>query len=134
MLSGCIFCQIVQGTIPCYKVYEDDHVMAFFDINPVNEYHTLVITKIHYENIFDISEPTLQEVMHVIKKLTTLYHDKLGIHNIQLIQSSGKEAQQEVPHIHFHIIPRKNWDNQDIHQISHPELREKFEELLQKLQ
>lgn len=76
-MSDCIFCRIASGEIPCYKVYEDEHSIAFFDINPANEYHTLVIPKQHYENIFDISEDELQHIMYSIKQITTLYQQKL---------------------------------------------------------
>src|SRR5690625_2609163 len=111
-MSDCIFCKIVKGEAKSWKVYEDEHAYAFLDINPVNEYHTLIIPKEHYENIFDISETELLNVMSVLKKVVTLYNEKLGIKNVQIINSSGLEAQQDVFHIHFHIVPRSKGDNQ----------------------
>ena len=71
--------------------------------------------------------------MSVIKKLTTLYREKLGIENVQIVNSSGSEAQQDVFHIHFHIVPRYKGDGQDIQWKPHAELKEKFDELLEKL-
>ena len=71
--------------------------------------------------------------MAVIKKLVTLFQIKLGIDNVQIVNSSGREAQQDVFHVHFHIVPRKAGDNQDIKRISHPELVEKYDQLLEKL-
>ncbi len=132
-MSDCIFCKIVDGEAKSWKVYENDGVYAFLDINPVNEYHTLVIPKKHYDNIFDIPDMELRDVMSVVKTLVTLFGNKLGIENVQIINSSGVEAQQDVFHAHFHIVPRKNGDHNDIHWITHPEWVEKFDQLLEKL-
>jgi len=132
-MSDCIFCRIVEGKERSWKVFENEGVYAFLDINPVNEYHTLVIPKKHYENIFDIPESELKDVMVVVKTLVTLFNSKLGINNVQIINSSGLEAQQDVFHAHFHIVPRKKGDNQDVIWITHPEWVEKFDQLLEKL-
>jgi len=132
-MSNCIFCKIVEGKAKSWKVYENESVYAFLDIHPVNEYHTLVIPKNHYESIFDIPENELKEVMAVVKKLVTLFNSKLGIRNVQIINSSGPEAQQDVFHVHFHIVPRKKGDNQDVKWITHPEWVEKYDQLLESL-
>ena len=132
-MTDCIFCKIVSGEAQSWKVYENESVYAFLDIHPVSEYHTLVIPKKHYENIFDIPEKELTEVMVVVKKLSDLYHNKLGIHHLQIVNSSGAEAQQHVFHIHFHIVPRKRGDNQDVKWTTHPEWTEKYDQLLARL-
>lgn len=132
-MSNCIFCKIVQGQEKSWKVYENESVYAFLDIFPVNEYHTLVIPKKHYENIFDIPEDELKEVIAVVKKIVTLFNRNLGIKNVQIINSSGPEAQQHVFHIHFHIVPRKKGDNQDVKWRTHPEWVGKFDQLLENL-
>jgi histidine triad (HIT) family protein len=132
-MENCIFCKIVRGEVSSKKVYENSRVYAFLDISPVNEYHTLVIPKKHYSNIFDIPEEELKEVIFAVKKICNLYNEKLGIENVQIINNSGSEAQQDVFHIHFHIIPRKKGDGQDISWKTHPDLRVKFEEMLEKL-
>jgi histidine triad (HIT) family protein len=132
-MSDCIFCKIVEGKARAWKVYENESVYAFFDIHPVNEYHTLVMPKKHYENIFDIPENELKEVMAVVKILVMLFNSKLGINNVQIINSSGFEAQQDVLHTHFHIVPRTKGDHQDIKWITHPEWVEKFDQLLEQL-
>lgn len=132
-MKDCLFCKISKGEIKSWKVYENEHIFAFLDINPVNEYHTLVIPKKHYEDIFDVPEKELQEVVSAIKKLTALYSQKLGIKNVQIINNSGAEAQQDVFHLHFHIVPRKNGDNQDIKWTPKIGLREKFDQLLNEL-
>jgi histidine triad (HIT) family protein len=132
-MNDCIFCKIVKGEAKSWKVYENDHAYAFLNINPVNEYHTLVISKQHYENIFDIPENALLNLMSAVKKVITLYNEKLGIEHVQIINSSGAEAQQDVFHIHFHIVPRYKGDNQDINWTTHKEWREKFDDLLNKI-
>jgi histidine triad (HIT) family protein len=133
MTSDCIFCKIVEGKAKSWKVYEDESVYAFLDIHPVSEYHTLVIPKNHYESIFDIPEDELSRVMAVVKRLAVLFNSKLGIHNVQIINSSGSEAQQDVFHVHFHIVPRRRGDNQDVKWTTHPEWVERYDRLLERL-
>jgi histidine triad (HIT) family protein len=132
-MENCIFCKIVRGETHSWKVYEDEYTYAFFDINPVNEYHTLVIPKKHYENIFDIPEDEAVHVMKTIKKVADLYNERLGMNNVQIINNNGAEAQQDVFHIHFHIMPRFKGDSQNIKWIIHTELRERFDDMLLKL-
>ena len=132
-MEDCIFCKIVKGEAKSWKVYENEKVYAFFSIHPANPYHTLVIPKNHYVNIFDTPEEEIKELIAVIKKLTDLYKAKLGIENVQIINSSGSVAQQDVFHIHFHIIPRKAGDGQDIRWTTHPEMQEQFDAMLEKL-
>jgi histidine triad (HIT) family protein len=132
-MSDCIFCKIVAGEAQSWKVYENDSVYAFLDIHPVSEYHTLIIPKKHYENIFDIPEKELTDVMLVVKKLAGLYHTQLGINHLQIINSSGAEAQQHVFHIHFHIVPRQRGDGQDVKWTTHPEWTTKYDQLLARI-
>jgi len=132
-MNDCIFCKIVRGEARSWKVIENDSVLAFLDIHPVSEYHTLVIPKTHYENIFDIPEAELLEVVKVVKQLATLYSRNLGIKNVQIINSSGSEAQQDVFHAHFHLVPRRKGDGQNVRWTTHSEWIEKFDELLAKI-
>lgn len=132
-MSECIFCKIAKGKAKSWKVYENDSSYAFFDINPVNEYHTLIIPKKHYVNIFDIPENDLMEIIKVVKRLVTLFNSKLGINNVQIINCSGIDAQQDVFHAHFHIVPRKKGDHNDIRWKTHPEWVERFDRLLENL-
>ena len=120
-MKDCIFCKIIRGEIPSYKVYEDQFTYVFLDINPQTKYHTLVIPKDHYENIFDMPQETLAHVMATVKKIVDLYRDKLGITNLNLVHNAGAVAQQMVFHFHMHIIPRGEWN-------------EGFDELLTQLQ
>ncbi|OGZ65584.1 MAG: hypothetical protein A3C06_00740 [Candidatus Taylorbacteria bacterium RIFCSPHIGHO2_02_FULL_46_13] len=105
-MDGCIFCKIVAGEIPSYKVYEDDAVLAFLDIEPATRGHALVIPKRHAENVFEISEDDLEKVAVVAKKLSIKIKDVLQADGIRLSQSNGKVAGQDIMHFHVHIIPR----------------------------
>lgn len=132
-MHNCIFCRIVEGAAPAHKVYETDAVCAFLDINPVNAYHTLVIPKRHYTNVFDVPPDEWAGVMLVVKHLVDLYRERLGIEHVQITNSSGAHAQQDVFHLHVHIIPRHRGDGQNIHRTPHPELRAQFDRLLARL-
>ena len=133
MSEDCIFCQIIQGDVESWKVYESDFAYAFLDTNPVNEYHTLVAPKSHCTNVFDASSKQLTEVISAAKHVIDLYAEKLGIEDVQILNSSGEAAQQDVFHLHFHIIPRHKDDRKDIELSYRPELKEKFDELIVRL-
>lgn len=105
----CIFCKIVNGEIPSYKIYENDKVYAFLDIAKDVDGHTLVIPKKHVTNVIDADAETLQAVMEGIKAVTDHYIS-LGYDGVNIMNASGEAAEQSVFHLHFHIIPRKNGD------------------------
>ena len=109
-MSDCVFCGIVKGEYPSTKIYEDDHVYAFLDINPVAKHHTLVIPKEHYADLYDIPEATLQHLMVAVKRVT-LQLQKEGVNAVNVLHASGVEAQQSVFHFHLHIVPRHQDDN-----------------------
>ncbi len=132
-MEDCIFCKIVKGEAPSWKVFENEYVYAFLDINPVSRYHTLIIPKKHYENIFDVSDEDLREVISVVGKLAKWYKEKLGIHHLQVVNSNGREGQQDVFHLHYHIVPRKKGDGQNIRWKVHPEWRVDYDEMLKAL-
>ena len=132
-MEDCIFCRIIHGDAKAWKVYEDENVFAFLDIHPANKYHTLVIPKIHYVNVLDIPEEVFVELIKVVKVIVDLYNRKLGIKNVQIVNSSGPDAQQDVFHLHFHILPRHKGDNQDIKWVTHPEWVAEFDHLIAKI-
>ena len=132
-MSDCIFCKIVKGEAPSWKVMENDHAYAFLDINPVTKYHTLIIPKNHSRDIFDIPEADLREVIALVREVAKLYEEKLGIKNVQVVSSNGREAQQDVFHIHYHIVPRKLGDGQSIRWKTHPEWRKEFDGMIERL-
>jgi histidine triad (HIT) family protein len=102
----CIFCKIIKNEIPSVKVYEDDRVFAFLDINPLNDGHLLVIPKAHAENIHEITEADFVAVASATHKLTAAVKKALNPEGINLMQLNGKAANQVVPHLHVHIVPR----------------------------
>jgi histidine triad (HIT) family protein len=109
--DDCIFCKIVAGEIPCSKVYEDDKVLAFLDIHPINPGHTLVIPKDHYEFIGEVPSELCGPLYDTARKIT-IAQRKCGFQcdavNIHL--ADGAIAGQEIPHTHIHIIPRFKGD------------------------
>ena len=106
----CVFCKIITGEIPSYKIYEDDQVFAFLDIKPVHHGHTLVISKKHVANLEEISETDLQAVILTVKKIGQMLKNKLGVLGYNVSLNNDPVAGQEIPHLHFHIIPRKIHD------------------------
>lgn len=112
-MENCLFCKIARNEIPCYCVYEDDNVKAFLDTNPWTKGHTLVIPKKHYKGIFDIPEKDFGEIMKIVRKIALIYKKCLKC-DINIIQSSGKNAQQDISHFHVHVIPRYKNDKQKI--------------------
>ena len=109
----CIFCKIIKGEIPSYKIYEDEYTYAFLDIAKDVDGHTLVIPKKHVENILDCDNETLHHVMNTVKKIANHYVDNCGYNGVNILNANDKSAQQSVFHLHFHIIPRKNEDGID---------------------
>ncbi|MEK9129946.1 MAG: HIT family protein [Patescibacteria group bacterium] len=106
----CIFCEIINKKIPCYKVYEDKDMLAFLDIAPVNYGHTLVVSKKHCANFEEISEEELCKMIKVVKKIGKAMINGLGIKGYNVQVNNNPIAGQVIPHIHFHIIPRIETD------------------------
>jgi len=105
-MKDCIFCKIIKGEIPCWKVYEDKNTIAILTIGPVNQGHTLVIPKKHYENLFDLPETEAANMMKVVKKISEPIMKAVNAKGINLGMNNGLIAGQEVPHAHIHIMPR----------------------------
>ena len=99
----CLFCKIVSGKIPSYKIYEDELVYAFLDINPDSNGHTLVIPKKHYLDMDDIPLDTLTHIFKVAKELKVMLEEKLNADGLTFIQNNGDV--QEVKHFHLHLKP-----------------------------
>jgi len=116
----CIFCKIVKKEIPSSIVYEDKNALAFLDISPLNKGHTLVIPKKHYETIKDIPEGEMAELAKVVRKVGIAAQKAVGAHGLNITQNNGKAAEQFVPHMHFHLIPR--FEEDGIY-MTHPKKR-----------
>ncbi|ROT37912.1 hit family protein [Sodiomyces alkalinus F11] len=103
-LASCLFCRIVKGEIPCFKLFESDKTLAFLDINPLSRGHALVIPKHHGAKLADIPDDQLTEILPVVKKLV----QATGATDYNLLQNNGRIAHQVVDHVHFHMIPKPN--------------------------
>ena len=109
-MADSIFTKIIKREIPADIIYEDDLVISFLDINPVNKGHALVVPKKAFENIFDGDEESLAHMMKVAKKLSLIVKEAVRADGINLIMNNGEHAGQEVFHAHLHIIPRFKGD------------------------
>ena len=109
-MVDCIFCKIVKGEIPSHKVYEDDATLAFLDINPISDGHTLVIPKQHFENLLDTSEEDVKAVAVSVKKIVKAAKEALNCDGINILQANFAASGQSVFHYHVHIVPRKEGD------------------------
>jgi histidine triad (HIT) family protein len=105
-MEGCIFCKIVRGEIPSFKVYEDERVYAFADINPISDGHTLIIPKAHAENLWEISDKNIIAIHRASKKIAAAMQAVLGPVGIAVLQLNGKVVNQVVMHYHLHLIPK----------------------------
>ncbi|MBA2545189.1 MAG: HIT family protein [Deltaproteobacteria bacterium] len=104
-MGDSIFTKILRGEIPCHKVYEDDHVLAFLDINPISRGHTLVIPKEPAETIDKLSDDAAAAIGRVLPRISRAVLAATGTQAFNLLQNNGVAAHQAVFHVHFHIIP-----------------------------
>lgn len=102
----CIFCKIISGSIPSYKIYEDEDILVFLDVNPVEPGHTLIIPKKHTLDLMSIDNVVLSKILNKAKDIATVLMDKLGADGFTLVQNNG--IAQEVKHFHLHVIPKYN--------------------------
>ena len=106
-MSETIFSKIIAGDIPCHRVYEDDLVLAFLDINPLSEGHTLVIPKEAKATLGELSDESAAAIGRALPRLCRAVAKATGVEHSNVIQNNGEPAGQAVFHVHFHIIPRK---------------------------
>jgi histidine triad (HIT) family protein len=104
--ENCIFCKIIDGKIPCSKIYEDEMTFAFLDIMPVNKGHTLVVPKSHSKNMLEDEDKDLAACMTAVKKLAPAIIEATDADGFNLGVNTNKAAGQAVFHTHMHIIPR----------------------------
>ena len=115
---NCLFCKIISNEIPCFKIYEDDRVLAFLDINPDSDGHTLIIPKKHFIDLDDIDLETLECINKASKKIKKLLEKKLGCTGMSLLQNNG--IVQEVKHFHLHLKPQYD-DIKSMEIVKYPE-------------
>jgi histidine triad (HIT) family protein len=135
--SGCgaggemtIFSKIIRGEIPCHRIYEDDHVLAFLDIFPLSRGHVLVIPKEEASTLDELSQEAGAALGAVLPRLGRAVREVTGAPGYNVLQNNGKVAHQEVMHVHFHIIPKYEdgsglgigWPSQPLAEEEGPEL------------
>lgn len=99
----CLFCEIINGNIPSNKVYDDEMIYAFKDINPVAPVHVLVVPKVHIDSVNELTPETSKYVAHIFEKIPEIAKSQ-GIDSYRIINNCGKDAGQSVMHLHFHLI------------------------------
>jgi len=125
--EACIFCQIVDKKIPSQILFENDTSLAFLDIFPISNGHTIVIPKNHYNNLEDIPVDELTDVFKIVKNISSKIYEKLKIDGYNILQNNFKAAGQIIDHFHVHIIPRRREDGK--FQLIIPREQSKEEEL-----
>ena len=123
-MENCLFCKIVNGDIPCHKIYEDDDVLAFLDITNDPEGHTLVVPKVHATNMFDCDAEVFKKVSGAVQKISKHYRDIGYAQGINVYINNEKAAGQEVMHLHVHILPRKENDGVNFARPGVPSVRD----------
>jgi histidine triad (HIT) family protein len=108
--KDCIFCKIADELIPAHKVYEDDRALAFMDICPINKGHLLVIPKEHFRTVLDIEPELYGHLSSVIARLSRAVNAALSPDGLNVLQLNGAAANQVVPHVHVHLVPRWGGD------------------------
>jgi histidine triad (HIT) family protein len=108
--ESCVFCKIVSGRIPCRRVHEDDQCLAFLDIAPLAPGHSLLIPKKHVQLLWEAEPAAVAALASVMPRLTGALMKVTGAAGCNVLQSNGRVSGQLVPHVHFHLIPRKEGD------------------------
>lgn len=129
----CIFCDIVAGRAPAWRVYEDDHAVAFMDINPATDGHALVVPRTHARDLWDIGEEQAREVMASTVRLAGIIKRALSPDGLNILHASGWAAFQTVFHFHLHLIPRYQGDPIRLPWVPRPGDRTKIAAVAEKI-
>jgi histidine triad (HIT) family protein len=105
-MSDCVFCKIVKGEIPSAKVFENEHVMAFLDLSQVTKGHTLIIPKVHKENLFELTPEIAKNIFEVAPTIANALKETYHSIGLNAVNNNGEKAGQSVFHFHLHLIPR----------------------------
>jgi len=129
----CIFCKIVAGKVPSFKIYEDGQTLAFMDINPANDGHCLVIPKAHHPTIFAISAEDFAAASRTAVKVANAVNKALIPDGINLLQANGPGAAQSVFHLHIHVLPRRHDDGLLLNWTPKPGDRARIAEIAERI-
>ncbi len=106
-MNDCIFCKIIKGEIPAFKIYESENVIAILDANPVNPGHILLMPKDHYQSLELLPSALWTELALVFPEIGRKIKEKLGVEGYNIFENNGQVAGQVIPHLHFHFVPRR---------------------------
>lgn len=107
----CLFCKIIAGEIPAFKLYEDEETFAFMDINPANEGHALVVPKEHSKDLYSVSDAAIKASVVTARKVALALQKTVDFDGLNLLQCNGPAAAQSVFHFHMHVLPRRDQDD-----------------------
>ena len=122
MHNDCIFCKIINGEIPSFKIYEDEMFIAILDRFPASSGHALIIPKHHYKDMFGLPQEEAMAIYPLAKKLALKIKEVFNAEGINIVQNNGEAAGQSVYHFHLHIIPRKDGDEITINKSTNMEM------------
>lgn len=129
-MSECVFCRICAGQVSAHTVYEDDATLAFLDVNPLTEGHTLVIPRRHYETLVEMPVEDVERFFRAVRIVTERVERGLKVAGTTIGINNGRQAGQVVPHLHLHIVPRYAGDRGGtIHSVVHMPPRRPLEEV-----
>ena len=107
-MTECIFCNMINGKLPSHMIYDDDDCLAILDKYPIDNGHSLIITRQHYEKITDMSIDDVSRLFSKVPKIINAIIKATGADAFSIAQNNGKSAKQIIPHVHIHLIPRYN--------------------------
>ena len=107
-MANCIFCDMIEGKMPCYMIYHDDDCIVILDKYPIDNGHSLIITKKPYEKLTDMNVDEVAKLFSKIPKIANAIMSATNADAFSIAQNNGKAAKQIIPHVHIHIIPRYN--------------------------
>lgn len=131
--DNCVFCKIIKGDIPSYTIYEDSEFKAFLDISPASKGHTILIPKLHVENLYELPDNLAEKIIIVAKKIAKGLKKELDYDGLNLLQNNGEVAGQSVFHFHMHLIPRYKDDKVVIKFVEEKDESLSLEELSKKI-
>jgi len=133
MRRDCIFCKIIKDELPSFKIYEDDDLLVILDKFPRNSGECLVITKKHYDTLFDLDPALGTKIFDISQRLAIKIKENYPIDGLNLLQNNGESAGQQISHFHLHVMPRYDLDSVVIAGKTISPSDEEFEEAAEKL-
>lgn len=135
MKEDCIFCKIIKGDIPSFTIYEDELFKVILDRFPARPGHALIIPKVHYKDIFELSEEAGKALYPLAKEMAIKIKEAVGAEGINIVQNNGEVAGQSVYHFHLHLIPRNAGDGVTLNKSSNTDTTlEELEDVLKAIQ